>query len=134
MCSLSGVCFFFFSSRRRHTRCALVTGVQTCALPIHRARRQDPARYRGRKRSAAMQGRHGGPAAAVAWACVETNGPASAGSTGTKENPPAEARIAAAPDEARRTTSRPREHKSTADRKHVAGGKSGKRREEHGVR
>src|SRR3546814_3393513 len=24
---------FFFSSRRRHTRCALVTGVQTCALP-----------------------------------------------------------------------------------------------------
>src|SRR3546814_8901377 len=31
MCSLV---FFFFSSRRRHTRCALVTGVQTCALPI----------------------------------------------------------------------------------------------------
>src|SRR3546814_6212169 len=33
--------FFFFASRRRHTRCALVTGVQTCALPIcfavHRA-------------------------------------------------------------------------------------------------
>src|SRR3546814_11288836 len=28
------VYFFFFSSRRRHTRCALVTGVQTCALPI----------------------------------------------------------------------------------------------------
>src|SRR3546814_1903774 len=26
--------FFFFSSRRRHTRCALVTGVQTCDLPI----------------------------------------------------------------------------------------------------
>src|SRR3546814_9191896 len=34
------VCFFvcfFFSSRRRHTRCALVTGVQTCALPIFEA-------------------------------------------------------------------------------------------------
>src|SRR3546814_2017889 len=32
-------CFlFFFSSRRRHTRCALVTGVQTCALPISAAR------------------------------------------------------------------------------------------------
>src|SRR3546814_8952284 len=31
---------FFFSSRRRHTRCALVTGVQTCALPIsHRIAR-----------------------------------------------------------------------------------------------
>src|SRR3546814_2639504 len=29
--------FLFFSSRRRHTRCALVTGVQTCALPISRA-------------------------------------------------------------------------------------------------
>src|SRR3546814_4290720 len=26
---------FFFSSRKRHTRCALVTGVQTCALPIY---------------------------------------------------------------------------------------------------
>src|SRR3546814_8078687 len=31
----SSLClYFFFSSRRRHTRCALVTGVQTCALPI----------------------------------------------------------------------------------------------------
>src|SRR3546814_17678295 len=28
---------FFFASRRRHTRCALVTGVQTCALPIAKA-------------------------------------------------------------------------------------------------
>src|SRR3546814_1191142 len=27
---------FFFSSRRRHTSCALVTGVQTCAPPILR--------------------------------------------------------------------------------------------------
>src|SRR3546814_3439708 len=34
---------FFFSSRRRHTRCALVTGVQTCALPISDAAgRRDP--------------------------------------------------------------------------------------------
>src|SRR3546814_988481 len=30
------VVYFFFSSIRRHTRCALVTGVQTCALPISR--------------------------------------------------------------------------------------------------
>src|SRR3546814_17857337 len=30
-------CCFFFSGRRRHTRCALVTGVQTCALPISSA-------------------------------------------------------------------------------------------------
>src|SRR3546814_3353017 len=29
---------FFFSSRRRHTRCALVTGVQTCALPISKVK------------------------------------------------------------------------------------------------
>src|SRR3546814_16766074 len=29
------LCVLFFSSRRRHTRCALVTGVQTCALPIY---------------------------------------------------------------------------------------------------
>src|SRR3546814_9940921 len=34
------VCFFF-SSRRRHTRCALVTGVQTCALPIYQFRNRD---------------------------------------------------------------------------------------------
>src|SRR3546814_2215658 len=35
LCSSVFLAFcFFFSSRRRHTRCALVTGVQTCALPI----------------------------------------------------------------------------------------------------
>src|SRR3546814_15208237 len=33
--------FVVFSSRRRHTRCALVTGVQTCALPISIDRRPD---------------------------------------------------------------------------------------------
>src|SRR3546814_2800519 len=38
--------YFFFASRRRHTRCALVTGVQTCALPICYDRYDD--RYRGR--------------------------------------------------------------------------------------
>src|SRR3546814_15609833 len=37
---------FFFSSRRRHTRCALVTGVQTCALPIS-VRRAGAARVDG---------------------------------------------------------------------------------------
>src|SRR3546814_18325609 len=36
--------FFFFSSRRRHTRCALVTRVQTCALPISCIRIAVPAR------------------------------------------------------------------------------------------
>src|SRR3546814_7921018 len=45
-------CIFFFSSRRRHTRCALVTGVQTCALPI--SRRPEWIRYRwGREEFAA---------------------------------------------------------------------------------
>src|SRR3546814_10071693 len=34
VCALSCVGFFFFSSKLWHTRCALVTGVQTCALPI----------------------------------------------------------------------------------------------------
>src|SRR3546814_5444156 len=34
MCHSVEISVFFFSSRRRHTRCALVTGVQTCALPI----------------------------------------------------------------------------------------------------
>src|SRR3546814_4045749 len=34
------MCVFFFSSRRRHTRCALVTGVQTCALPISKKERE----------------------------------------------------------------------------------------------
>src|SRR3546814_20409603 len=53
--------FFFFSSRRRHTRCALVTGVQTCALPIcgstwtpNPTRR--PAATRPRRRSAPGRG------------------------------------------------------------------------------
>src|SRR3546814_5631636 len=35
ICVYVVIFIFFFSSRRRHTRCALVTGVQTCALPIY---------------------------------------------------------------------------------------------------
>src|SRR3546814_5685843 len=38
LCVVIKATLFFFSSRRRHTRCALVTGVQTCALPIYRRR------------------------------------------------------------------------------------------------
>src|SRR3546814_7429828 len=34
--------FFFYSSRGRHTRCPLVTGVQTCALPIFPVDRAEP--------------------------------------------------------------------------------------------
>ena len=36
------VTVFFLSSRRRHTRCADVTGVQTCALPILQLYQFDP--------------------------------------------------------------------------------------------
>src|SRR3546814_17320680 len=42
---------FFFSSRRRHTICALVTGVQTCALPISLPH---PRYHDAAKRGAAM--------------------------------------------------------------------------------
>src|SRR3546814_14966051 len=54
----SRVCLFFFSSRRRHTRCALVTGVQTCALPIYGARRplRRPASDLRSRRLAAERG------------------------------------------------------------------------------
>src|SRR3546814_4942994 len=55
---------FFFSSRRRHTRCALVTGVQTCALPIYR-RNAAPECERGeycRADRAARQRHHHGVA------------------------------------------------------------------------
>src|SRR3546814_8563579 len=37
---------FLFSSRRRHTRCALVTGVQTCALPISRATQRSSIEFK----------------------------------------------------------------------------------------
>src|SRR3546814_18752808 len=42
-CLIMCLFYFFFSSRRRHTRCALVTGVQTCALPISARRGSAPA-------------------------------------------------------------------------------------------
>src|SRR5881397_4148959 len=43
------VCFFFFSSRRRHTRWLNVTGVQTCALPISTAPARSPHRESARR-------------------------------------------------------------------------------------
>src|SRR3546814_5793882 len=45
---------FFFSSRRRHTICALVTGVQTCALPIS----YDPPRATSVQRCVRAGGKH----------------------------------------------------------------------------
>src|SRR3546814_6985736 len=63
------MCFFFFSSRRRHTRCALVTGVQTCALPIYageNAMNKTPDKTHGRIHHQPLGGnampRFGGPA------------------------------------------------------------------------
>src|SRR3546814_15424074 len=47
------IVLFFFSSRRRHTRCALVTGVQTCALPIYSSA---PARSNGNRRACCCRG------------------------------------------------------------------------------
>src|SRR3546814_9191922 len=45
---------FYFSNRRRNTRCALVTGVQTCALPIYRRQpERDPDRRAGGPRQVA---------------------------------------------------------------------------------
>src|SRR3546814_5197412 len=56
------VIVFFFSSRRRHTRCALVTGVQTCALPIYRqtgeGREQCRAALQAAKAWALREGPH----------------------------------------------------------------------------
>src|SRR3546814_10287267 len=48
ICCVCSLFVFFVSSRRRHTRCALVTGVQTCALPIlcERPRRVSLSRRR----------------------------------------------------------------------------------------
>src|SRR3546814_7839413 len=56
---------FFFSSRRRHTRCALVTGVQTCALPISspassaKPRSKTPSKPSTRRSRSRFRGRSG---------------------------------------------------------------------------
>src|SRR3546814_17650205 len=55
---------FFFTSKRRHTRCALVTGVQTCALPIpgpSGSARRSP-RCRRARAPATIRGAGGGAA------------------------------------------------------------------------
>src|SRR3546814_10920012 len=61
--------FFFFSSIRRHTSCALVTGVQTCALPISSAKRGDRSwRSRGRRRWRSRGRRRWRGACGCSWA------------------------------------------------------------------
>src|SRR3546814_3403742 len=76
-----GVSLFFMSCRRRHTRCALVTGVQTCALPISRIYNTDfmlrlaghvPAPLRARAfelslRAAALDPANGHVHSRLAW-------------------------------------------------------------------
>src|SRR5213076_2653900 len=52
--------FFFFSSRRRHTIWLIVTGVQTCALPISRGAAGDLQRRRRAPRDAADRPRPAG--------------------------------------------------------------------------
>src|SRR3546814_14989035 len=52
-------CVFFFASRRRQTRCALVTGVQTCALPIFEER-IGAARRVGPHKTSMLQDLEGG--------------------------------------------------------------------------
>src|SRR3546814_4070227 len=74
------VLIFFFSSRRRHTRCALVTGVQTCALPISRrwsanisrVRTYPGSSHRLRTRPAARQSRSRSEERRVGKECVST--------------------------------------------------------------
>src|SRR3546814_14722888 len=73
------MCVFFVSSRRRHTRCALVTGVQTCALPILPGGVGNPDRLRMEKRAIELvRGFHaaGKPVAAIChgpWLLVEAD-------------------------------------------------------------
>src|SRR3546814_17384913 len=68
MCLCLIYSIFFFSSRRRHTRCALVTGVQTCALPIS----MGPLYRRNRDAATAARRRDGSlaPCARVGDRCA----------------------------------------------------------------
>src|SRR3546814_671408 len=75
MCfSLFGYVFVFFSSRRRHTSCALVTGVQRCALPIYvELWRQGDinliANYEPKSPAAYFAAEHGPSACGMGWRC-----------------------------------------------------------------
>src|SRR3546814_3840095 len=70
------VVIFVFSSRRRHTRCALVTGVQTCALPISWSRGAQPGE---RVKSVSVNGK---PLDPTATYTVATNDFIAAGGDG----------------------------------------------------
>src|SRR3546814_18053364 len=59
------MCWFVVSSRRRHTRCALGTGVQTCALPISIGPEGTSDSGRGDKVWAVL-----GPGTGLGWAAL----------------------------------------------------------------
>src|SRR3546814_11649640 len=81
---------FFFSSRRRHTRCALVTGVQTCALPIWRRPWRCPpssaSARRPRACPAAPRGCHPRSAAPSRAGCRGGRRPGGCRSTGDRKS------------------------------------------------
>src|SRR3546814_4547829 len=58
---------FCFSSRRRHTRCALVTGVQTCALPIFFTRASLAESLRRDQKRVVVFNMHGGLSQLESW-------------------------------------------------------------------
>src|SRR6184192_4745859 len=85
--------FFFFSSRRRHTRCRLVTGVQTCALPIWAAgfgrdRRPPRRRPRGDRRAAVRRGGRGPVRSGASHAALPGGGPGGWAGVGGWGRPP----------------------------------------------
>src|SRR3546814_12683452 len=107
---------FFFSSRRRHTRCALVTGVQTCALPISAPCPCAPAR-----RPQARQGTPGCSAPSRCPCAALLSGPACCSRSRARRRGPRHGPWCAG-------------IASKADRKSVVEGKSGSVRVDHGGR
>src|SRR3546814_5920833 len=87
------LCFFFFSSRRRHTRCALVTGVQTWALPISARREGAAAAVCGDRFEGPGHGGTG-TARSPARADAAARGHASRPAAGLRREPPHAARRA----------------------------------------
>src|SRR3546814_2216829 len=67
-------CFFFFSSRSRHTGCALVTGVQTCALPISFELEGAYLRLQMTRPQTLSYGMMDSPVGAAAWIVEKFNG------------------------------------------------------------
>src|SRR3546814_11208428 len=110
---------FFFSSRRRHTRCALVTGVQTCALPISLIHRSSIPYLLSRTRigSASTRATFAGRSGLSRYITVATTKPAAARQNAGAMNPfcatltgpcHSESPITAPPSPGRETSIHPR--------------------------